>query len=138
MAGKTNESIAHKVLPTNEANTPNSGTNEAITASPTTTIARLMHMQIFPGPVESLLFLKMILSFPSTISLIGCNMIGSVNASPTHNPTWHHTKCYINTTKKLKIIESGLGFSCNLKWYSANCTTVVDMSKDKLQYGMCM
>ena len=95
MAGKTNESIAHKVLPTNEANTPNSGTNEAITASPTTTIARLMHMQIFPGPVESLLFLRMILSFPSTISLIGCNMIGSVNASPTHNPTWHHTKCYI-------------------------------------------
>lgn len=92
MAGKTNESIAHKVLPTNEANTPNSGTNEAMKASRTTTMARLTYMEIFPKLVESLLFLQTCLSFPSTISLTGCNMIGNVKTSPRHNPTCHQIK----------------------------------------------
>lgn len=93
MAGKINESAAHRVLPVNEANMPNSGTNEAMTAKTTTTIARLMYIVVFPGSVESLLlFLWVTLSFPSTISFIGCNMIGNVNISPRHNPTCH-IKC---------------------------------------------
>lgn len=94
MAGKTNEIKAHIVLPTRDAKTPKPGTNEAKIANTSTMTARLMYVAAcarFPKNITSLssIFSNQLLcaNLPSTISLIGCNIMGNVKIRPTHNPT---------------------------------------------------
>lgn len=54
-AGKTKEIRAHTVLPTSDVNAPNPGMNDAMVASATTKIARLMYITNFPNLVVELL-----------------------------------------------------------------------------------
>lgn len=93
-AGKTNDTSAQTVLPTSDTNTPNPGTYEAKTAKTTTKIARVIYIAYFPNLVVeySLLWWSFWNHFPfpkflSTISLIGCTMIGNVKIIPKHRPT---------------------------------------------------